>query len=396
MRVLVLHNTYQIAGGEDSVVQAEHDLLTDAGHEIITVKIDNAAVSSFPSKVTTALSAPYSQQRAAWTKTLIAGHRPDVVHVHNFFPLLTPAVHQAAATEGVAVVQTLHNYRLVCAGAMFYRNGHVCEKCLSGSNLWGVVHRCYRGSFVGSASVVAMQRRAARHHTWSKYVDRFIALSEFGRTKFAKLGLPSDRIVVKPNFAPPNKSESIVERRGALFVGRISHEKGLDVLLAAWQQLPRALELTIVGDGPDRASLSRPNRAGVTFVGQKTQSEVRELMRQAACLIVPSKWYEGFPMVVAEAFAAGLPVIASNVGALAEIVVPKRNGCLFISDSPTDLARTIDDVVPDSAQIDDLSRGAKWSYDTYYSPEVALRRLEQIYHEAIDRSRHRMSEPDDF
>ena len=207
MRLLIVHNSYQRAGGEDVAVAMEADMLRAAGHSVHLELVSNDSIVGFPSKVRTLLRTPYDPDRRAWMNDLIDRSGAELVHVHNFFPLLTPAVHETAARRGLAVVQTLHNFRLICAGAMLLRDGAVCEKCLTGTRLSGVVHRCYRGSLPGSIAVTAMQARAEREGTWQHSVHRFIALTEFARSKFIAGGLPADRIAVKPNAitggAPP-------------------------------------------------------------------------------------------------------------------------------------------------------------------------------------------------
>ena len=303
MNILLLHNSYSRRGGEDVVVEAEARLLRDAGHDVRVEIVSNLSIEGASAKVGTFLRAPYDRSRKTWISKLLKDTGASLVHVHNFFPLLSPAVHEASAELGLAVVQTLHNFRLVCAGALLLRNGRECEKCISGSNLWGVVHRCYRDSMLGSLAVVRMQARAQRHGTWQKHVHRFIAPSEFVRRKFIEGGLPANRIMVKPNFVARLSVPSSQEpRRGALFVGRLSQEKGVGVLVDAWRLIDRT-PLVVVGDGPLRAQLETAAPPNVRFLGELAPTLVAEEMRKAQLLIVPSICYESFPMVIAEAFS---------------------------------------------------------------------------------------------
>lgn len=381
MNILILHNSYQQTGGEDAVVAAESALLRGAGHRVRVETVSNHAISGLAARATTFLNAPYDPKRKEWLADLVARERPDLVHIHNFFPLLTPAIHEAAAEMGLPVVQTLHNYRLVCANARLFRKGSICEKCLAGSRFWGVAHRCYRGSFPGSLAVVRMQERAFRAGTWHSHVHRFIALTAFARKKFIAGGLPADRIAVKPNFVARTSAPADA-RHGALFVGRLSPEKGVETLVKAWRRLPM-FPLTIAGSGPELESMRALAPANVTFTGAQGPEEIALHMAKAQALIVPSLWYEGFPMVVAEAFAAGLPIIASNIGSLAEIVVPGRNGSHFVPGDAQNLAVVVKALLADPAALQRLAAGARASYETHYRPETNLAQLERIYAEAI-------------
>ena len=385
MNILILHNAYQQPGGEDAVVAAESALLRGAGHKVRVETVSNHAISGFAAKAATFLAAPYNPTRKKWLAALVDRERPDLVHIHNFFPLLTPAIHEAAAEMGLPVVQTLHNYRLVCANAQLLRNGSVCEKCLAGNRLWGVAHRCYRGSLPGSLAVVRMQERAFRAGTWHSHVHRFIALTAFARQKFVASGLPADRIAVKPNVVA-RISAPADARHGALFVGRLSPEKGVETLIKAWEQLPM-FPLTIAGNGPELERMRALAPANVTFTVAQTPGEIALHMAKAQALIVPSLWYEGFPMVVAEAFAAGLPVIASNIGSLAEIVVPGRNGAHFVPGDAQDLVATVEALLANPATLQRLAVGARASYETHYTPETSLAQLERIYADAIEAAR---------
>ncbi len=389
MKVLILHNSYQLHGGEDGVVAAEAQLLAEAGHQVTVDITSNDSVSGVLRKARVALEAHGSRDSAKRVHDLVRQVQPDVVHVHNFFPLLSPSIHQAASSAGAAVVQTLHNYRLLCANGTFLRNGQVCEKCTDGGRLWGIYHGCYRNSVVGSAAVASMQAATLGSSHWLDSVHRFIALSEFGRSKFIGAGVPEDRIVVKPNFAPmPSPSDEGNPRSGAVYVGRLSVEKGVDTLVTAWRHFPELL-LTIVGDGPERERLQSMAPSNVLFTGARPHPEALALMSSASILVVPSRCYEGFPVVVAEAFSLGLPVLAASIGALAEIVQPGRSGAHFAPGDPDSLVRALQDLVGTRASLVQLSAGARDSYETLYSPATNLRQLERIYDDAVDSSRGR-------
>tara|TARA_R100000365_G_C2748060_1_gene78762 strand:- start:480 stop:1655 length:1176 start_codon:yes stop_codon:yes gene_type:complete len=381
LKILILHNTYQQHGGEDAVVEAESALLRKAGHKVQVELVSNDSISGLHAKALTFFKTPYDAARKNWFANLVAAERPDVVHIHNFFPLLTPAVHEAAAEMGIPVVQTLHNYRLLCANALFLRDGTVCEKCLSGTRYSGVVHRCYRGSLSASLAVVRLQNRAFSCGSWHKHVHRFIALTAFSREKFISGGLPDGRVAVKPNFVARERP-CAVQRSGALFVGRLSKEKGADTLVSAWRELPN-IPLTIVGGGPEQGALEAMAPSNVTFVGQQPPERVATYMAGAQALILPSIWYEGFPMTVVEAFAAGLPVIASNIGSLGEVVTPGRSGAHFTPGNAADLARKVRELFDIPEMLERLGSGARAIYEAHYTPEANLRQLERIYDEAI-------------
>lgn len=382
MKVLIVHNAYQQRGGEDMVVAAEQALLQGAGHIVRVEIVSNDRLTSLTAKSRAFLNAHHDAGRKIWVQELICRYRPDVLHVHNFFPLLTPAIHMGASQAGVAVVQTLHNYRLICAGAQLMREGRVCEKCVAGTRFWGVVHRCYRKSLAGSIAVVRMQADAARMDTWRQYVHRFIALTEFARDKFVTGGLPPDRVVVKPNFTKPGMRSNSAPRNGVLYAGRLSPEKGVDVLIEAWKRLP-SVPLTIVGDGPERMRLESSAPPHVRFLGYRDSDDVRRFMTQAQVLVMPSVWYEGFPLTLVEAFAAGVPVVGSRLGAMAELIVDGETGFHFTSGDPRDLADAVLRALSDPARLEAMSARVRETHGRLYSPERNLELLERIYLDAL-------------
>lgn len=378
MKILILHNAYQQAGGEDAVVAAEHTLLLDAGHDVTLAKLSNDTIGGTRSKISALLGAPYSQTSQKLVSRLVQDLNVDVVHVHNFFPLLSPAVHQAAAELGVGVVQTLHNYRLLCANGLFLRDGSTCEKCLGGNLVWGAIHRCYRGSLPGSAAVVAMQLRARYSGVWHRHVHRFIALSSFARDKFIEGGLPADRLVVKGNFVRDDGTTPDIARSGGLYVGRLSPEKGISQLIDAWSNVP-GVKLRVVGEGPLRAELTSRAPANVEFVGALPANLVREAMSSASFLIIPSISYEGFPLVVAEAFSVGLPVLASAIGSLKELISEGRNGRFFIANDALSLAAAANEM---AAEAPSLRANARLTYEESFTPTRNLQKLTEIYNDA--------------
>lgn len=386
MKVLVIHNAYQSHGGEDVVAEREVNLLRSAGHDVSFHQVHNNTISGLTNKLKTFANAPHNKATADWVERLIAADRPDVLHVHNFFPLLSPSLHEAAARAGVAVVQTLHNYRTICAGAHLMRNGTPCQKCITGQRLWGAVHRCYRQSLPGSFAVVAMQILADRQRTWHRHVHRFIALTDHGKTMFEQGGLPAERIVVKPNFAPESPSQPVLARHGALYVGRLSPEKGVETLLEAWAHLP-GIPLTVVGDGPLRASLEATKPANVTFAGELPAEAVGQCMQAAQLLLVPSIWPEPFALVVVEAMARGLPVLASDVGGLSAVIHPGHNGALVRPGDASAIKRAVETLFADPGRLAAMGKNARRDYELHYTPQRNLHLLEGIYRQAIDLAR---------
>jgi glycosyltransferase involved in cell wall biosynthesis len=384
MRVLIVHNSYQQAGGEDTVVANEHALLDRHGWETRLWTISNHGIVGLWSKVTTAVRAPYSRRARDQLAEVIADFAPAVVHVHNFFPLLSPSVYDACRAAGVAVVQTLHNYRTICPGALLLRNGRACEDCLDASPYQAALYGCYRGSRIASLPVARMVDLHRRRGTWSYKVDRFIALSAFSKGKFVAAGFPADRIAIKPNFAHDRRVGGSAARDGALYVGRLSTEKGIAILLRAWETLDEPLR--VVGDGPLRALV---DAAGPKIVahGWKPASEVAEAMARAAFLVLPSIWPESFPMVIIEALCQGIPVIASRIPALEEIIADGANGLLFAAGDAGDLASKVSWACAHPEEMRRMGANSRRLYEEKYSPPVNLRLLTEIYETAVEEAR---------
>ena len=388
MRVLLAHNSYQQSGGEDAVVANERALLADAGCDVDLLHIHNDEISSFWHKLSTTINLTRSARGKMLMARAIEGFRPDVVHVHNFFPLLTAAIYDACRDAGVPVVQTLHNFRLTCAGAILFRDGKPCEDCIHGSPYQGALHGCYRGSRAGSLAVARMIDVHRRRNTWNTRVDRFIALTRFAKGRYVAAGLEPARIAVKPNFVPdPGRMPPGPQppRAGALFVARLSPEKGLGTLLKAWQGL--AVPLTIIGDGPLKDFAAAGSGGSITYLGRQSALEVRAAMRKAAFLVMPSESYETFGMVSVEAFANGLPVIASRLGAMAEIVEDGRTGLLFTPGDAADLAAKVTAAAAQPDLLRTLGQEARTCYEARYTPAVNLRALMAIY-DGVLQERH--------
>jgi glycosyltransferase involved in cell wall biosynthesis len=389
MNILILHNRYKIIGGEEGVVRAEYALLADRGHKVTVLEVSNDRIVGVWGLLSTAINGIYSLQSKQQVNDAIWQLTPDLVHVHNFFPLLSPSIYDACLDAEVPVVQTLHNYRLICPKAMPFRNGQICEDCFDRVVPWsGVVHGCYRGSHLQSASVAAM---LSLHHwqgTWHKRVDAYIALSDFQKQVFVRSGLPAERLFVKPNFVAAGElPQDSTRDRFALFVGRLSEEKGVEVLLDAYRQHQLTIPLKIIGDGPLRESL-QAKAAGlsqISFLGQQDAAVVAQMMQRAQFLVFPSIWYEGFPLTIAEAYSRKLPAISSNLGTMSEIVIDGISGIHFESGNSTDLAAKIQWASDHPQFMQTMGESAYRIYQTYYTPDINYHQLIQIYQAAIDR-----------
>lgn len=323
-------------------------------------------------------------------RSVINDVSPDIVHFHNTFPLISPAAYYAVAAEGVPILQTVHNYRLSCPAATLLRDGAVCEKCVGALIPWAAVrHRCYRGS-VGASAVTATMLAVHRQlGTWNSKVDRYIALSHFVKGKLTEGGIPSSRVVVKPNFVTAHRSASggKAKRKGAVFVGRLSVEKGIEALMSAVRG--QDIELTVIGEGPLRPKLEEGLTPNVRFLGHRPKETVMQDVRSARFLVAASIWHEPFGLVVIEAFSQGTPVIASRAGALPEIVEEGVTGLFFEPNDAEDLADKIRWAVEHPEEMGQMGENARRTYEERYTPETNYAQLMSIYLDVINGSSHR-------
>lgn len=381
LRVLIVHNRYQLPGGEDSEMEAEAQLLGAMGATVERLEVHNDAVNGL-GKLELLGKTLWNREAAREANALASRFRPHIAHVHNTLPLLSPAIFPALRRAGAATVLSLHNFRLVCPGAYLLRDGRVCESCLGTRfSLAGVRHGCYRGSHATTAAVAAT---TALHHaagTWAKEVDRFIALTEFARGVFARGGLPKTKISVKPNFVPSDPGPG-TGGQGALFVGRLSEEKGVATLIEAWRRLPD-IPLTVIGDGPLAAELREKAPGNIRFHGWMAKEDVHAAMRDADLLVFPSLWYEGLPITLIEAAAAGLPAIVSRLGAQAEIVVEGETGWQVPAGDAGALADRVRTSLADREGLRRLRRGARRRFEALYTADAQGRHLLSVYRDAL-------------
>lgn len=384
MRILLVHNEYQLRGGEDAVFRAEGNLLREHGLEVLEYLKSNVSIGEKGS-IDVAAGAVWSRNSYRELRSRIREMEPSIVHVHNYMPLISPAVFFAAHAEGVPVVQTLHNYRLLCLNGMLMREEKICELCATKNLKWpGVLHKCYRDSHLGSTTVAAMLFIHNALRTWHSKVTRFIALTNFQRDKLVAAGLPAEKIVVKPNFSPdpgcPN--DAATPRAGGLFIGRLSEEKGVDVLVEAASKSDVLID--VVGSGPKYDAVKRAAPNHLRVHGFVEDADLARMKQSAAFLVLPSIVYEGFPMVIAEAFAMGIPIIASRHGGMREIVRDGETGLHFDPGSADDLASKIRWASDNPDSMRAMSVNARKVYEERFSPTQSVRRLTEIYRDAID------------
>ncbi|MFZ0039607.1 MAG: glycosyltransferase family 4 protein [Candidatus Acidiferrales bacterium] len=389
MKILLVHNEYQQPGGEDVVFEQEKRILSRAGHNVITYCRSNHEIEELSAvgRATLVIRTVWAGDTRRDFEALLERENPDVVHVHNTLVMISPSVYSACRKRGVPVVQTLHNFRLLCPGAQFFRDGKICEDCVEHGLLRSVWHGCYRDSRPATASVALMLAWHRQSGTWNELVDCYIALTDFSRNKFIASGFDAAKIIVKPNFVDPDPGAKESPGSGALYVGRLSTEKGLRTLLAAWKRLQNSCTLQIIGDGPERKKLEEEAQlcglSSIQFRGRLSREESLAAMKGASFLIFPSEWYEGFPVTIAESFACGTPVICSKLGAMEEIVDDSRTGLHFAPGDSEDLARKVDWAIGHPSEIAEMGRAARREYEARYTSEIACDRLMNIYEHAM-------------
>src|SRR5579862_3729243 len=383
-RILMAHNHYVERGGEDESTDVEVALLRDY-HNSVDLYIQDSRNISRNQRFRNGLNAIWSSRVYRDVREQLKRKNYDVVHIQNFFPVISPAIYYAARAEGLPVVQTLRNYRLLCPNAQLYRDHHACGDCVQKSVPWpGILHSCYRNSALASAAVAAMISVHRALRTWEKQVDVYVALTEFAKAKFVEGGLPERKIVIKPNVVYPDPG--IGEGRGgfALYAGRLSTEKGIRTLALAWERMKGRLLLKIVGDGPlapEVAAATCQNR-NIEWLGRKSRQEVMELMKAAEFCLFPSHLYEGLPRSIIESFAVGTPVVASNQGGMVNIINHGVNGLHFLTGDSEDLARRLDWLTTHPQELKAMRTAARAEYEARYTAASNLELLLGIYRQA--------------
>jgi glycosyltransferase involved in cell wall biosynthesis len=384
MKILLCHNHYQQPGGEDASFAAEARLLERHGHTVLRYTVHNDALKGV-SRLTAAARTFWNRQSYREVRTLLRAERPEIMHCTNTFPLLSPAAYYAARAEGVPVVQSLRNYRLLCPGANFLRDGRVCEDCLGKRFAWPALrHACYHQGRAATAVVAGMTAAHRLLGTWSRAVDRYFATTQFARERFITAGFPAERIAVKPNFLDDDPGPGDGAGGFAVFVGRLSAEKGVDTLLAAWDKLPEPPVLKIIGDGPlaglvqDAAARNRR----IQWLGRRPAAETLDLVGEAMLLVMPSVCYETFGRTIIEAYAKATPVVASRLGAMSELVDDGRTGLFFEAGNADDLAAKVARLAGDSALLSAMRGAAREQFLRHYTAEPNYRMMMAIYADA--------------
>jgi len=391
MDVLVVHNRYASAqpSGENKVVDQEVALLRSAGHrvEVFERRSDDIAARSLPSKAALPLLVPWNPAVRRELATRLRAGRPDVVHIHNVFPLLSPAVLAACADAGVPAVATLHNYTQICPPGTLQRDGRPCTECVGATPLPAVRHGCYRGSRL--ATVPLAVSLSANRRRWWTGVERFLCISAAQRDVLVRAGMPAERLAVKHNFVP----EPGVRRTGSgehlLYLGRLAEAKGVRLLMAAWDELAAAggvgVPLVIAGTGPlkDEVTAWAAGRNDVRYAGLYDTDRCRRAIARAVAVVAPSTWLEAFGLVAVEAMAAGVPVVAAGHGAFTELVEDGGTGLLHRPGDAASLASRIRRITSEGDRNREMGRAARRRYERGFSPAVGLERLLEEYRTAI-------------
>ena len=388
MKVLLAHDFYRSSApsGEDAVFRNERELLETNGIQVVSFERFNDDIddTAFTKRLRLGFEGAWSKRSYQELCDVIRRTRPVLAHFHNTFPLISPSAYAACQDNGVPVVQTLHNYRLICPGGLLLRNGRPCEDCV-GTDLGPALrHRCYRGSLPATGAVVWMLARNRWQRTYGNLVNRYIALTQFAAGRLMAGGLPERRMEVKPNFLPNPPQMGWGGGNYAIFVGRLSEEKGLRSLIDAWRHVAN-FPLKIVGDGPLRLELeerARQHGLHVEFLGFQSREDVLRMVGRAEVQIIPSECYEGFPMVVLEAYACGTPIVASRIGSLDEIVVEGQTGMKFEPGSPEDLAKKVNLIRSDDRRLHAMRINARARFEDNFTADRNFPRLAEIYRRA--------------
>ena len=387
MRILFIHNKYKQYGGEDVAVELETSVLLEKGHEVKTLFFENDQIIGFFSKLRAAFAAVYNFSSARKASNAILQFKPDIIHIHNLFFIASPSILYAAYKHKVPVVLTLNNYRLVCANALLMRNNKICELCIRKKLPFsGIKYKCYRNSSAESALVTIITGLHKLITTWKNTVSAFVALNEFSRSKFlnSSLQIPAAKLIAKPNFVRDPGEGNDVREDFFLFVGRIEKEKGVHVLAEAFVGMP-GNKIIIIGDGPERNLLQEKFRSyeNISFIGQMRKQQLNDYMKRCKAFICPSIWYEGTPLTIIEAFAAGTPVITSGLGSMAESVSDGFNGLHFTAGDANDLCKKVRLFIERTENCTIMYKNARQTYLDKYHEDIHYNSILKIYEKVI-------------
>lgn len=380
MKILTIHNKHLISGGEEQSHASEMNLLANKGHIVHEFVIDNKQIKRL-GKFRAGLQAIWSTESYNHVESLVKNNKYDLILIQNFFPLLSPSIFYPLKKYKVPNIFFVRNYRLSCLNGLFLRNNRVCEDCLGKIFPWpGVLHRCYQSSTPGSMSVATMLVVHNLLNTWNRTVDAFITLTNFSKSKLIKSGIPEAKVFVRPNFLDHDPNMGLGSRDGFLFVGRLSEEKGIDTLLNCWENLS-SLKLTIIGNGPKYDQVMQISNFSLKIkaLGRRSQEQIFDHLKSSIALIMPSTFYETFGRTIIEAFATGTPVIASNHGAMAEIIQDGKTGLLFTPGDSADLAVKVRWASEHPAEMAEMGNNARAEFEAKYTADKAYDSLMDIY-----------------
>lgn len=382
MKVLMMHNYYQQRGGEDAVFEAECQLLQSFGHTVETLTVHNDAISGTLKKLQTGLQTIYSLPSKKLIKAKIETFQPDIIHLHNFFPLLSPSIFDVTHQLNIPTVVTLHNYRLICPNALLMRDNQSCELCINQTFAWqGIRYGCYRNSKTSTIPVALMAGIHKLRKTWQNKVNQYIVLSEFSRQKFlhSSLQVSPEKIAVKPNVIFDAGVHTGSRQDYVVYLGRLSEEKGIQVVLETFEK--NSMPIKIIGDGPFKPQVQEAasHHPHIQYLGYQEKQTALSILKEARALVFPSICYENFPLAVAEAFSTGTPVIGTNLGGIAELIQDGINGLKFTAGNTQDLQAKLEFLYSDDVDYDGLVDNARRTYLEKYTPEQNYQQLMDIY-----------------
>lgn len=389
MKILVIHNYFNERGGEDEVVDSEINLLKQYGHEVIVYKSTNKEIDSYSlyRKIRYLIKEfNWSESSYSQVKDIVIREKPDIAHIHNVFYNITPSVYYALKEQRIPVVQTLHNYRFFCPNAILYRKGKICERCLHGNFLNSLPNRCWRNSLVLTFFLARLLSLHHKKKTFINNIDIFIALSEFSKNKYIEAGFCREKFLVKPNFINLPSKERIPSQDYVLFIGRLEDYKGIITFLAAAQKF-KQFQFKIIGDGPLYPGIQKKigRFSNIQLLGRLPHEQVLQFLCGACALVYPSDCYETFGRAIIEAFACKVPVVASNRGAMSELINDTSTGMLFEPGNSDDLAAKLKYLMQNNGLLNNIKDNAYREYITKYTPEKNYKLLIDIYTQAITR-----------
>ena len=386
MKILQIHNEYKFKGGEETVVENERDLLVKNGYEVFKlIRKNSNEINNVFDEIKVAWNVIYSKKSKSIVFEKIKKFNPDIVHIHNTFPLWSFSVIDACYEMKIPVVMTLHNFRLICAKGVFYRNNEICEICIKSSPFNAIRYGCYQNSIIKSIPVSLMIQKYSKGLKLLKKINKIIVLTEFSKKKFLKINFPENKIVVKPNFIFNNfKFNPEIKKSGFLYASRLSEEKGILDLIIAHKKFN--FDLSVCGDGPLKKELI--SNKNIKYLGFLNKNDLTNIMKKSKFLIFPSKWYETFGLTLLEAFALETVVIAPNIGSISSIIKHEKNGILFKPNDIDDLVNKIKWVLSNTNKCEEIKRNAKKEFEEKYSEDENYKMLIKIYEEAIEENQN--------